>query len=152
MSEEQRKPLKEIYMENAINWSKRSTCKRKSVGCVAVKDGRIIATGYNGSPSGAPHCTDIGCEIEIINGRECCVRTLHAEQAIISFCAKNGIILNKSDLYCTLSPCNNCAKLIINAGIKNVFFLEKYTGLDGSDFLNKMGINCEIIDLTQTKE
>ena len=148
MIEDGRKPLKEIYMENAINWSKRATCLRKRVGCVAVRDGRIIATGYNGSPSGAPHCTDEGCEIEIINERECCIRTLHAEQAIISFCAKNGIPLNGSDLYCTLSPCNACAKLIVNSGINNVFFLEKYTGLDGSDFLNKMGINCEQLIFT----
>jgi len=141
-------------MENAINWSKRATCHRKSVGGILVLEGRTIMSGFCGAPSGLPHCTDegVGCLIQVRDGRESCMRTLHCEPAMISFAAKEGIAVDGSELYITLSPCYECAKLLINSGIKAVYYLEGYSGADGIKILEEAGIHCEQIDLNQTKE
>ncbi len=138
-----RKSLHEIYMNTALSFAERSTCNRKKVGGVIVKDGRIVGTGYNGSPQKTPHCIDVECLIIKINGKPHCIRTLHCEQAIISFCARYGISLNQTELYVTLSPCYDCSKLLINTGIKKVFFLEEYSDLTGLELLNNAGIPCE---------
>jgi len=97
-----------------------STCPRLHVGAVIVKDRHIISTGYNGAPRGLPHCDDVGCELV----HNHCIRTVHAEaNALISagFERTNG-----ATLYVTHSPCYNCVKLIINAGIKRVVFVDTY--------------------------
>lgn len=112
----------EYFMEIANIASKRATCPRKSVGAVLVKDKRIIATGYNGSAPGHEHCIDIGCLM--VDGH--CIRTIHAEENAIVFCARAGIPTDNSILYITSSPCAHCAKVIIAAGIKEVVYGEEY--------------------------
>ena len=131
----------EMNMEIALIVAKRSTCNRARVGCVITQEGRIVSTGYGGAPSGLPHCLDEGCLIgENDMG---CIRTTHAEQGAIAFAAKKGVSLEGSTLYVSLSPCLPCAKLIINAGIKRVIYLEQYRKTDGVELLKKAGISVE---------
>jgi dCMP deaminase len=108
----------------------RSTCLRRQVGAVLVKDKKILATGYNGAPSGLPHCLDVGClrdELKIPSGErhELC-RGLHAEQNAIIQAAYYGVSINGATLYCTNLPCIICTKMLINAGIQRVVFEEGY--------------------------
>ncbi|MBI5018348.1 MAG: cytidine/deoxycytidylate deaminase family protein [Deltaproteobacteria bacterium] len=110
--------------------STRSTCTRRRVGAILVKNKRILATGYNGAPSGVPHCLDVGCLRErmgIPSGErhELC-RGLHAEQNAILQAAHHGVSIDGADLYCTNLPCIICSKMIINAGIKRVYYLDGY--------------------------
>ena len=117
--------------------SQRSTCTRARVGAILVKNNRVISTGYNGSPSGTPHCTEAGC---ILNSEGACIRTVHAEANLIAFAAKNGENTDGASLYTTLAPCLDCAKLIVNAGIKKVYFQVPYRNTDGLDLLSDSGI------------
>ena len=108
----------------------RSTCLRRHVGAILVKEKRILATGYNGAPAGLKHCIDVGClreEASIPSGtrHELC-RALHAEQNAIVQAAYHGISIAGSTLYCTNKPCVICSKMLINAGIKRIFFDEAY--------------------------
>jgi dCMP deaminase len=108
----------------------RSTCLRRQVGAVIVKDKHILTTGYNGAPTGLPHCLDIGCmrdDLHIPSGtqHELC-RAVHAEQNAICQAAQHGISLLDSTLYCTHQPCSICAKLIVNVGIKKIFYIHGY--------------------------
>lgn len=110
--------------------SERSTCLRRKVGAVLVKDKRILATGYNGAPTGLSHCKDIGCIREKLNipsgeRHELC-RGLHAEQNAILQSAYHGVSIKGSKLYITCHPCSVCAKMIINAGIEEVIIKEGY--------------------------
>lgn len=98
----------------------RSTCPRLAVGAVIVRDKRILTTGYNGSPAGMPHCEDVGCLIRIVDGRESCQRTLHAEQNAIIQAAYHGVSVRGAVIYCTHQPCLVCTKMILNAGIEEV--------------------------------
>jgi dCMP deaminase len=118
------------FMEIAELVSSRSTCLSRRVGAVVVKDRRILATGYNGSPRGLPHCIDIGClrrDLGIPSGKqlELC-RGSHAEENAIVQAASYGIPLEGAELYCTFQPCVTCSKMIINAGIKRVVFAGDY--------------------------
>ncbi len=108
----------------------RSTCRRRRVGAVAVADKRILATGYNGAPSGLKHCLEIGCLREQTNvpsgqRHELC-RGIHAEQNVIIQAAFHGISIAGADLYCTELPCVICAKMLINAGINRIVYLSGY--------------------------
>jgi dCMP deaminase len=109
-------------MDIASLASTRSTCDRKWVGAVIVKDRGILTTGYNGSMVGAPHCDDVGHLM--IDGH--CTRTVHAEMNAIAQAAKNGITIDGADLYVTVRPCWNCFRVIANTGIKNVYYAEEY--------------------------
>lgn len=102
--------------------SLRSTCSRLSVGCVIVRDKRMIAGGYNGSIHGDVHCIDVGCNV--VDGH--CLRTIHAEQNAILQCARFGIATEGADLYVTHLPCLQCTKSIIQAGIKQVYYEQVY--------------------------
>ncbi|SDN93292.1 deoxycytidylate deaminase [Desulfonauticus submarinus] len=120
----------EYYMEIAKLVAKRSTCLRRKVGAIAVKDKRILATGYNGAPTGLTHCLDIGCLREQLNipsgeRHELC-RGLHAEQNVIIQAALHGVSLKGASLYCTTQPCLICTKMLINCGIKAIYFAEGY--------------------------
>ena len=112
----------EYFMSIAEIVATRSTCPRKSVGAIIVKDKNILSTGYNGSIRGLPHCTEVGCMIE--NGH--CVRTIHAEANAIIQAARHGVKIDGATIYITASPCWNCFKLIANAGIKRIVFKEFY--------------------------
>lgn len=108
----------DYFLKIARDVATRATCPRRSVGAVVVLDKRILTTGYNGAPHGLPHCTEVGCKMQ--DGH--CIRTLHAEQNAIVQGALNGVTLRGATLYVTCQPCNNCAKMIINAGIVKVVF------------------------------
>jgi len=128
----------------------RSTCIRRKVGAILVKDKRILCTGYNGAPSGLRHCEEVGCiraNSSIASGErhELC-RGLHAEQNVIVQAAYYGISIVNSDLYCTNKPCSICAKLIINAGIKRIFFEEDYNDPLSDLLLQEAGV--ELIKLS----
>lgn len=113
------------YLDIAEAVSRRATCDRKHVGAVIVNaNDDIISTGFNGSPKGLPHCDDIGHELVEIDGRESCVRTLHAESNAIDRATKEG--MRGSTLYVTVTPCYGCAKRIVNAGIVAIYYDEHY--------------------------
>ena len=120
----------EYFMEMAKLASRRSSCIRRQVGAVLVKDNHIISTGYNGSPKGTEHCIDIGCIREknhIPSGErhELC-RGTHAEQNCIAQAAKNGVSTNDTVMYTKVFPCTMCLKIMINAGIKEIVYEEDY--------------------------
>ena len=132
------------FMEITNLVSQRSTCSRRRVGAVLVKDKRILATGYNGAPSGLPHCLDVGCLREqnnIPSGQrhELC-RGLHAEQNVIIQAARDGIPIQGAALYCTTRPCVICAKMIINANIVVVYYEEGYEDELADQMLHEAGI------------
>lgn len=110
----------------------RSTCQTKRVGALLARENRIISTGYNGPPKGAPHCDDVGCQRD---KEGACIRTVHAEANLIAFAAKYGISSEGTTLYTTMAPCFTCAKLIINAGIVEVRYIEEYRLTDGIEIL-----------------
>lgn len=110
------------FMNIAKEVSTRSTCDRKHVGAVIVRDRTLLSTGYNGSIKGLPHCNEAGCEM--VDGH--CIRTSHAEANAIVQAAKNGVKIDDSEIYVTASPCYNCFKLIANSGIKVIFYNELY--------------------------
>lgn len=121
---------KKYFFDFASLASNRSTCKRRKVGTVIVKDKMVISTGYNGPPKDVPHCSETGClreEKKVPSGErhELC-RGLHAEQNAIIQAARNGVNISGADLYCCTKPCSICTKMIINAGIKNVYFIKDY--------------------------
>ena len=113
---------KYYFMNIAREVATRSTCDRKHVGAVIVREKTILSTGYNGSIKGLPHCDEVGCEM--VDGH--CVRTTHAEANAIVQAAKNGIQINQSEIYVTASPCYDCFKLIANAGINVIYYDEFY--------------------------
>lgn len=134
--------------------STRSTCKRRHVGAILVKNKRILATGYNGAPSGVAHCLDVGClrdQMGIPSGErhELC-RGLHAEQNAILQAAHHGVSIAGSDLYCTNLPCIICSKMIINAGIKRVYYLDGYADLLSQEML--AAANVDLIPLRPEAE
>jgi len=117
------------FMQIAQLVKTRATCPRRSVGAVIVRDKRILATGYNGAPRGLPHCPEGGPEHDWPLG--ClraghCIRALHAEQNALLQAAMMGIACQGSTMYVTCQPCNNCAKMIINAGIVRVIYEGEY--------------------------
>jgi dCMP deaminase len=131
--ETDRPPWDSYFMDIALQVARRSTCPRASVGAVIVRDKRILTTGYNGSPRGLPHCTDVGCLM--VNGH--CVRALHAEQNAIIQGALHGVDVSHSILYVTHQPCLNCAKMIINAGIERVVYAGDYPDEIARSFLEQ---------------
>lgn len=123
---------------------KRSTCLRRQVGAIIVKDKRILATGYNGAPTGCRHCLDIGClrdELGIPSGErhELC-RAVHAEQNAIAQAAQHGISVAGATLYVTHQPCVMCAKIVINAGIERIIYSGDYPDALSLELLNEAGI------------
>ena len=134
----------EYFMEITHLVARRSTCLRRQVGAVLVKDKNILATGYNGAPSGVAHCLDVGCLRErmgIPSGErhELC-RGLHAEQNAIIQAAKHGTNIDSSTLYCTTMPCIICSKMIINAGIRRIVFEEGYSDQLAEEMIRESGV------------
>jgi dCMP deaminase len=128
----------------------RTTCLRRAVGAIVVKDRRILATGYNGAPSKVTHCKTAGCLREKLNvpsgtRHEIC-RGLHAEQNAIIQAAKSGTNLYGSTIYCTTQPCIVCAKMIINTGIKEIVFREAYPDDLSLQMLKEADIKIRILD------
>jgi len=125
----------DYFLQIARDVATRATCPRRSVGAVVVLDKRILTTGYNGAPHGLPHCTEVGCKMQ--DGH--CIRTLHAEQNAIVQGALNGVTLRGATLYVTCQPCNNCAKMIINAGIVKVVFDGDYPDAFAMELFEQAG-------------
>jgi len=139
----------EYFLEVSRLVAKRATCLRRRVGAVLVKDKRILATGYNGAPRGLAHCLDIGCirqKLKIPSGErhELC-RALHAEQNALIQASLYGISVKEATLYATNQPCIICAKMLINAGIKEIVIADGYPDKMAADFLKEAGIKIKII-------
>lgn len=151
----------EMLMEVAEAVAKRGTCSRLQVGAVFAKDGRIVVTGYNGAPAGMPHCVHnarsemIG--YGLVDGKPIlplyvepsgmvseggCQIAEHAERNAIAFAARHGLALEGTELFCTDAPCLACARSIINAGVKSVFFLRAYRLTEGVELLRAAGIRA----------
>jgi dCMP deaminase len=134
----------EYFMDITRLVAKRSTCLRRQVGAVLVKDKRLLATGYNGAPSGLSHCLEAGCLREKNNipsgeRHELC-RGIHAEQNAIIQAAFHGVRIQGATLYCTNLPCVICAKMLINAGIKEIVYESGYADDLTRDMLREAGI------------
>ena len=130
-SNHQRPSWDEYFLEIAEVVGRRGTCDRGYSGCVITKDKRLLSTGYVGSPIGLPHCDEVGHEMHTViqeDGTQSrhCIRTAHAEQNAIAQAARFGIALEGGTLYCHMTPCYTCAKMIINAGIKRVVCEKDY--------------------------
>jgi dCMP deaminase len=125
----------EYLMESARLAAKRSTCNRLQVGAILERDGRIIASGYNGAPRGFPHCDPQVCRID-----KPCTRTVHAEANCIYFAARHGIATVGSTLWTTDSPCAICAQAIINAGIIRVVYEDEYRDISPVQILQQAAI------------
>jgi len=133
---------KTYFMNIAKEVSTRSTCDRKHVGAVIVRDKTILSTGYNGSIKGLKHCDEIGHEM--VDGH--CVRTTHAEANAIVQSAKNGVSINNSEIYVTASPCYNCFKLIANSGIKTIYYDEFYRDERIINYASEANIELKALD------
>jgi dCMP deaminase len=142
----------EYFMEIANTVSKRATCDRGRSGCVIVRDKQLLVSGYVGSPMGLPHCDDVGHQMKKMiheddSITQHCVRTVHAEQNAICQAAKLGISLNKSTLYCRMTPCRTCAMLIINCGIVRVVCEKKYhAGAESEEMFKVAGVKLEYVN------
>lgn len=137
----------EYFMKIAELAATRSTCLRRHVGACLVKDKKILATGYNGAPAKCIHCNNIGCvreELNIQSGKHLDIcRAVHAEANCIAQCSYHGIATKDSILYCTTFPCASCVKLLINAGIKTIYYHESYMNLLSENLLQES--NIEVI-------
>jgi len=137
----------QYFMDIVELVSKRSTCLRRKVGAVLVREKRILSTGYNGAPSGLAHCLDIGClreKLKVPSGErhELC-RGLHAEQNAIIQAALHGVSVNGATMYCTNHPCIICAKMIINSGIISVIYTDGYSDRLAGEMLKEAGVEIK---------
>lgn len=150
MSEHTRPTWDEYFMAIVDDVATRSTCCRRKVGAILVKDKRVIATGYNGGPTGLAHCLDIGClrqKLGIPSGQqhELC-RGVHAEQNAIIQAARYGVHTDGSILYCTTQPCAQCTKMLLNAGVTEIVFREGYPDGLALELLNESQITFRKIE------
>ena len=146
----ERPEFDDIFMELALNLSKRSHCIKRQVGAVLSKDTRIISIGYNGPPAGTHNCDEewpeAGCPRD---SKGSCSLALHAEQNAILYAVKNGSSIEGATLYITLSPCLPCARIIYSVGVKKVIYYHSYAEYkgyaieDGLEFLAKFGVEVE---------
>ena len=151
--EQNRPGWDEYFMEMAELARKRTTCIRRGVGAVIVKDNRVMATGYNGVPRGIKHCSEVGCLREQMGVpsskmHELC-RGLHAEQNAIIQAACLGQSIEGATLYCTTQPCIICTKMIINAGIKRVVIKESYPDELAQNMAKEAGLKIDVIENNQ---
>jgi len=137
----------EYFMNIAKEAATRSTCDRKHVGAVIVRDRTILSTGYNGSIRGMPHCDEAGHMME----NDHCVATIHAEANAVLQAAKNGVMIKDSELFITASPCWPCFKMLANVGIKKIHYGEFYRDEKIFDVAKKIGIELTHIKVDQTK-
>jgi len=142
MTEKQSRPSWDVYfMGIAFAVAQRSTCDRAHVGAIIVKEKRILTTGYNGAPTGLPHCDDVGHLM--VDGH--CVRTLHAEQNAIIQAARYGVSVLGGTIYVTHQPCLTCAKMIINAGLVRVVYAGAYPDPYAAGFLQQAHVRLDYL-------
>jgi len=140
----QRPSWRKYFMDITALVAERSTCTRRAVGAIIVLDKRILSTGYNGAPSGIRHCSEVGClreQMGVPSGEkhELC-RGIHAEQNAIIQAAQHGVSIKGGTLYCTNLPCSICAKMLINAGIKKIYYQSGYADAISKDMLKEAEI------------
>jgi len=148
----QRLSWHQYFMTITRQVAERSTCTRAKVGAVIVRDKNILATGYNGAPAGMPHCIDVGCLIyqsKTPDGEieENCFRTIHAEINAIAQAAKNGSSIKEGSIYITHTPCIHCLKVLVNTGIKDIFYERAYKLHTLNDILQHTHVSLEKVDL-----
>ena len=142
----------EYFMEIVKMVGSRGTCDRGRSGSVITKDKRIISTGYVGSPIGIGHCDELGHEMHTViheDGHDSrhCIRTTHAEQNAIAQAARDGVALEGATLYCMMTPCYTCAKIIINSGIKRVVCEQDYhAGVRSKEIFKEARIKYELLN------
>ena len=134
----------EYFMEMAELAAKRATCLRRKVGAVLVKNKKVLATGYNGAPMNIEHCESTGClreKMEVPSGErhEIC-RGVHAEQNLVAQAAIHGVKTEDSIVYCTHQPCIICTKILINAGVKKIYFKNSYSDEFAEKLLNQSNV------------
>jgi dCMP deaminase len=140
------------FMDITRTVGTRATCDRGRSGCVIVKDKQILVTGYVGAPKGLPHCDEVGHQMKKVTHEdgsvsEHCQRTTHAEQNAIVQSAKFGVAINGGTLYCTMTPCATCAKMIITAGIIRVVCEKKYQrGVESEEMFKTAHIELIFLD------
>ncbi len=144
----------EYFFQITYTVAQRSTCIRRKVGAIAVKDKHILSTGYNGVPAGIEHCDKQGClrkELNIPSGQrhEIC-RGLHAEQNVIIQASLTETSLKDSTIYCTTKPCLICTKMLINCGIKEIYFAENYQDELAENMLKEANIIFKYVDFNPT--
>lgn len=140
----------EYFMEMAQVAAKRSTCLRRSVGAVIVKNKQILASGYNGTPMGLPHCEEVGClreQMKVPSGKchELC-RGVHAEQNAITQAAYHGVSVKGGTIYVTHQPCVVCTKMLINAGIERVVYANPYPDELAQEMMGQSKMKIEIFN------
>ncbi len=155
MAKDDRIPWPQYFMQIAYLVAQRSTCLRRKVGAVAVRDKRILATGYNGAPTGLKHCKEVGClreQLQIPSGErhELC-RALHAEQNVIVQAATYGITIAGAELYCTTQPCLICTKMLINCRVSAIYFAEGYPDKLAREMLDESGITYTRLTLEDSR-
>lgn len=142
-----RRKWDKYFMSLAKEVASRSTCLRRKVGAVLVKGNRVLSTGYNGSPSGLPHCEELGCLRDLLRvpsgeRQELC-RALHAEQNALIQAAIYGVSLKGATLYCTHRPCVTCSKTLINAGVRRIVYEGGYPDELAEKFLREAEVVLE---------
>jgi dCMP deaminase len=142
----------QYFMTITRQVAERSTCNRAKVGAVIVRDRNIVATGYNGSPAGLPHCTEVGCLIyssRTPSGEmeENCFRTIHAEINAIAQAAKNGASIRDADIYITHTPCIHCFKVLLNTGIRRIYYEREYKLHTLEEMLKHTNVTLERVDV-----
>ncbi len=153
----QRPSWDEYFMKIVEIVGTRGTCDRFRGGCVITRNKRIIATGYAGSPVGSVHCDDAGHEMHTVTNEDGttsrhCIRTTHAEQNAICEAARMGTILEGGTLYCKMTPCYTCAKMIINAGLKRIVCAQDYhAGKRSKEIFQETGIEYILLDGKMTE-
>jgi dCMP deaminase len=146
----------EYFIQLAVMVGTRGTCDRGRAGAIITRDKRIISTGYVGSPVGIQHCDEIGHEMHTVTQEDGtqsrhCIRTTHAEQNAICQAARFGVSLNGGTLYCRMTPCYVCAKMIINSGIIRVVCKEDYHGgARAKEIFKEAGIEYELLSENMT--
>ena len=151
MAKKESRPSWGTYFMNITNLvAERSTCTRRAVGAVLVKEKRILSTGYNGAPSGLKHCLEVGClreQLGVESGKmhELC-RGIDAEQNAIIQAAYHGVSVNGAVIYCTNQPCSICARMIINAGIQKIYYQSGYADSLAKEMLGEAGIELKQIN------
>ena len=156
MAQDMRASWPKYFMDIAHLVAQRSTCLRRKVGAIAVLDRRILATGYNGAPSGVAHCLEVGClrqQLGIPSGQrhEIC-RGIHAEQNVIIQAAVHGISLRGAEIFCTTQPCLICAKMLINCGVKKIWIAEGYPDQLSEKMLSEAGVELVVLPAGEGKE
>jgi dCMP deaminase len=151
MLKKESRPSWGTYFMNITNLvAERSTCTRRAVGAVLVKNKRILSTGYNGAPTGLKHCREVGClreQLGVESGKmhELC-RGIHAEQNAIIQAAYHGVSVKGAVIYCTNQPCSICARMIINAGIQKIYYQSGYADSLAKELLGEAGIELKQIN------